>query len=129
MLKYFHLVDGVVDVDAVVLVGEVPLQLVAAVLVHTQLVVHLLQGLLHPRLTLPSLSSLLSLLSLLSLISLLSILHHHHAHLALPDLVHLPMQRPLHSVAHQVYLLPPLPGVVALQQVRAPSAPLPGYLL
>ena len=52
MLKYFHLVDGVVDVDAVVLVGEVPLQLVAAVLVHTQLVVHLLQGLLHPRLTL-----------------------------------------------------------------------------
>ena len=116
MLKYFHLVDGVVDVDAVVLVGEVPLQLVAAVLVHTQLVVHLLQGLLHPRLTLPSLSSSLS-------------LHHHHAHLALPDLVHLPMQRPLHSVAHQVYLLPPLPGVVALQQVRAPSAPLPGYLL
>ena len=52
MLRYFHLVDGVVDVDAVVLVGEVPLQLVAAVLVHTQLVVHLLQGLLHPRLTL-----------------------------------------------------------------------------
>ena len=41
MLKYFHLVDGVVDVDAVVLVGEVPLQLVAAVLVHPQLVVHL----------------------------------------------------------------------------------------
>ena len=107
MLKYFHLVDGVVDVDAVVLVGEVPLQLVAAVLVHPQLVVHLLQGLLHPRLTLPSLS--------------LHHHHHHHAHLALPDLVHLPMQRPLHSVAHQVYLLPPLPGVVASQQVRAPS--------
>ena len=76
-----HVVHRVVDVDAVVLVGEVPLQLVATVLVDPELVVDLLECPLHPGLT-------------------------------LPDLVHLPPQAPLHSIAHKVNLLPSFPKFI-----------------
>ena len=47
-----ELVDGVVDVDPVVLVGQISLQLVPTVLVDPQLVVDGLQGLPHPGLAL-----------------------------------------------------------------------------
>ena len=42
-----EVVAGVVNVDAVVLVGHVPLQLMPGVPVDPQLVVHLLQGPFH----------------------------------------------------------------------------------
>ena len=53
-----HVVHRVVDVDAVVLVGQVPLQLVATVLVDPELVVDLLECPLHPGLALPDLANL-----------------------------------------------------------------------
>ena len=53
-----ELVHRVVDVDPVVLVGEVPLQLVTTVLVDSELVVDVVQTLLHPRLTFPDLVNL-----------------------------------------------------------------------
>ena len=53
-----HIVRRVVDVDAVVLVGKVPLQLVATVLVDPELVVDLLECPLHPGLALPDLANL-----------------------------------------------------------------------
>ena len=42
-----HVVTGVVNVDAVILVGEVSLQLVPGISVDPQLVIDLLQGPLH----------------------------------------------------------------------------------
>ena len=89
-----HVVDSVVDVDPVVLVGQVPLQIVATVLINPELVVDLNNKDAHSNCHATNLHLLECPL---------------HPGLALPDLVHLPPQAILHSIADKVDLLPALP--------------------